>query len=337
MVKRILIVLILLAAAGGLILAYVQMSKERQREAGADKPVVPESTVKSGPDGEHVLVLDQAAQTRLGLKIESIGAIARTPEAKGFGRILDSAPLAALATELASDEAALTASQKEFDRLKVLSTDQNASARALQAAEATARHDQIALESVRSRLLSGWGKTIAEQKDLAGFAKSLVALESAIVRVDLPASEALNGVEILAHGARIEIESARNTSFGAQWLGPAPNVDPQIQGKAFLFLATAGAGNLLPGMAVSAYLPLQAGPLNGFVVPDSAVVRQGGHAWVYVQKANDNFTRRKISLDSPLDRGWFITNGVSASDRIVVQGAQVLLSEEFKYQIRMLD
>jgi|ERR1043166_2507306 hypothetical protein len=335
MVKRILIVLVLLLLAGGLIVAYVQMNKERQREAGAEKPVVPESTIKSGPEGERVLVLEQAAQARIGLKVQAVAAAAHTPEVQGFGRVLDPAPLAALATELASDEAALAASQKEFDRLNVLSTNQNASTRALQAAEATARHDQIALESVRSRLLSGWGKTIAQEKDLAGFTKPLVALESAVVRVDLPANEALSGVEILAHKARIEV--AGKSSVAAQWLGPAPNVDPQFQGKAFLFLTTAGAGNLLPGMAVSAYLPLQAAPLNGFVIPDSAVVRRGGQTWVYVQNANDNFTRRKISLDWPLDKGWFVTQGVNASDRIVIQGAQALLSEEFKYQIRMLD
>ena len=31
--------------------------------------------------------------------------------------------------------------------------------------------------------------------------------------------------------------------------------------------------------------------------------------------------------------GWFVSEGVGPSDRIVVSGAQVLLSEEFKSQI----
>jgi flagellar basal body-associated protein FliL len=38
MLKRILILLVLLALAGGLIFAYLQMSKERQREDGMRQP-----------------------------------------------------------------------------------------------------------------------------------------------------------------------------------------------------------------------------------------------------------------------------------------------------------
>jgi hypothetical protein len=66
-------------------------------------------------------------------------------------------------------------------------------------------------------------------------------------------------------------------------------------------------------------------------------VRQAGQAWVYVQMGNDTFTRRKISLDYPRDHHWFVTEGVGAADRIVIQGAQTLLSEELKDQIRMLN
>jgi hypothetical protein len=337
MAKRVFLVLVLLVAAGGLIFAYLQMSKERLLEAGSDKPVAADSRVKSGAHGEAVLVMDQETQTRIALKTGPVAAATLTPEAQGYGRVLDPAPLAALSAELASAEAALAASQKEFDRLKLLSVEKNASERALQAAEAAARHDQILLDSIRLRLVSGWGKDIAERPDLAELLRSLATLESALVRVDLPAGEALNGVEVLAQGARVALPPTGKTSVSAQWLGPAPNVDPQVQGQGFLFLAKAGTGNLVPGMAVVAYLPRQREPLNGFLIPDSAVVRQAGQAWVYVQMGNDTFTRRKISLDYPRDHHWFVTEGVGAADRIVIQGAQTLLSEELKDQIRMLN
>jgi hypothetical protein len=247
--------------------------------------------------------------------------------------VLDPAPLAALSAELASAEAALVASQKEFDRLRTLSEQQNASDRVLQSAEAAARRDKITVESVRLRLVTGWGKEIAERADLADFIRSLAALESSVVRIDLPAGEMAGkppaNARIAAFGGKAAVP--------AQLLGPAPNADPQMQGEGFLFLTKSGSVRLVPGLAVGGYLELQREPLTGFTVPDSAVVRQGGSGWIYVQTGAETFTRRKIPLDHPREDGWFVTQGVTAGDRVVVGGAQELLSEEEKYQIRMLD
>jgi len=164
--------------------------------------------------------------------------------------------------------------------------------------------------------------------------RSLASRESALVRKDLPAGEVLNPPP---SSARIFAASERKTPVSARLLGPAPNVDPQMQGQGFLFLVEANPTRLVPGMAVGGYLPLQREPVNGFIIPDSAVVRLGEHAWVYVQTSDDTFTRRKISLEHPQESGWFITEGVAAGDRVVAGGAQELLSEEQKYQIRMLE
>ena len=110
-----------------------------------------------------------------------------------------------------------------------------------------------------------------------------------------------------------------------------------MQGEGFLFLVKSAAVRLVPGMAVAGYLELRREPLSGFTVPDAAVVRQGGDGWVYVQTGSETFTRRKILLDHPREGGWFVTEGVRAGDRVVIGGAQELLSEEQKYQIRMLE
>jgi hypothetical protein len=42
--------------------------------------------------------------------------------------------------------------------------------------------------------------------------------------------------------------------------------------------------------------------------------------------------RKPVALDTPLDTGWFVAEGggVAAGDRLVVVGAQTLLSEEMK-------
>jgi hypothetical protein len=70
------------------------------------------------------------------------------------------------------------------------------------------------------------------------------------------------------------------------------------------------------------------------VVPRSAVVRQSGRAWIYVQIANEQFARRNVNLEEPVAEGWF-SRSFSPGDHIVTIGAQTLLSEEFKSQIQV--
>lgn len=327
--------LIAIGAVVGLIFAYLEMSKERAAEAKREKPVVAKSRVKLGTNGEVILALDEETQKRIALKVEPVTTAKLNPELKGYGRILDPAPLATLTTELASAEVALAASQKEFDRSRLLNAqEKNASDRLLQAAEAVARRDQILVESVRTRLSLGWGKAIAERADLLALVRSLASSESAVVRIDLQAGEVLKA---LPSSVRIVVAAAGNNPVTAQLLGPAPAVDPQVQGQGFLFLVKASAARLFPGMAVSGYLQLPGEPLNGFSVPDSAVVRHAGQGWIYVQTTDESFTRRRISLDHPTENGWFVIGEVAANERVVVSGAQALLSEEQKYQIRMLE
>ena len=103
---------------------------------------------------------------------------------QGYGRVLDPTPLAALLAEGASTKAALQASTREYERLKLLHEGQNASTRALEAAEAAMKRDEVLLDSVQPRLLLGWGKAVASQPDLRAFARSLASQETALVRVD---------------------------------------------------------------------------------------------------------------------------------------------------------
>ncbi len=49
------------------------------------------------------------------------------------------------------------------------------------------------------------------------------------------------------------------------------------------------------------------------------------------------FQRRELALDRPVAGGWFVTNGLAPNDRVVLTGAQALLSEERKTQIKVGD
>jgi hypothetical protein len=114
----------------------------------------------------------------------------------------------------------------------------------------------------------------------------------------------------------------------------AAAVDPKTQGQPFIFRVPDPSFSLRPGLSVTAYLEVPGPRRQGVVIPRSAVVRQSGKTWVYVQTALDQFARREVSLEDPTAEGWF-ARSISAGDRVVTTGAQTLLSEEFKSQIQV--
>jgi len=126
------VALVALIAAAGLIVAFLKMSKERAAEREREKPVAAEPQVKRGTNGEVTLTLDADTQKRIGLKIEALAPKQIHAEIKGYGHVLDPAPLAMLVSELASARVTAEASRLEFERVKTLAGQNNTSARALQ-------------------------------------------------------------------------------------------------------------------------------------------------------------------------------------------------------------
>jgi hypothetical protein len=176
-----------LGAAGTIVLVkypevreYLKLPEaEKAQEANAPAE---ESFVQHEPGGQAVVKLDPNEQARIGLKVAALQAAQAPAEMRGFGRVLDPTPLAALVAEGATDQATLQASTKEYERVKTLfAQNQNASAKALETAEAALSKDQVALESVKLRLLAGWGKEIASRPDLPVFVASLAADRKSVV------------------------------------------------------------------------------------------------------------------------------------------------------------
>jgi hypothetical protein len=289
-----------------------------------DEPEAPRVTHDA--EGRVVVHIDDEAQGNMGLLVAVPEAAQVSPELRGYGRVLDAAPLAALMNELASAQTAATASSNELARLKTLVEQGNASTRALQTADAAAQRDQLAVQSARDRLALSWGQALARRNDLPSIVQSLASLNSLLVRVDLPAAEALPSPPVSARLATLS-----GLLIEAQFLGPASNVDPQTQSRGFILLIKSGASGFFPGEAVTGYLKLAGQPLAGVIIPRGAVIRTEGAAWIYVlDDSGEAYTRTEIALDHPTDAGWFITKGVTATDHVVVTGAQQLLSVELK-------
>jgi len=277
---------------------------------------------------EGFVKLDYRRQVSAGIVSANPQSMRIPAEVKAYGRMLDPMPLTTLLLEIDSAQATLDASAKEYARARTLFADnQNASARALESATAAMKRDRALRDAVRARLLAGWGKPLAEREDLPAMVKALTALESALVRLDLPPGEPLSSPPIRA---RLVPLSDEHRSAQADFLGPAPSTDGQTQGTGLLFLLIRNSLEIKPGAAVTGFIKFHGDALQGVEVPGSAVVRHERRAWVYVQTGKAGFTRRPILLKHASGDGWFISEGVGPSDRIVVSGVQVLLSEEIK-------
>ena len=85
-----------------------------------------------------------------------------------------------------------------------------------------------------------------------------------------------------------------------------------------------------PGAAVVGLLCTGEKEKTGVIVPSAAIVRHEGEAFVYVQASDELFERRQVELEHRLPQGWFADKDLKTGQKIVVAGAQQLLSEELK-------
>jgi hypothetical protein len=336
-VKRALILIVIGAVIGG---GAVYLKTRHAAPGAGEKPAAdataagPESSAEThssrDTNGSVVITISDDTRKDIGLQLAKPAAAQFSPEAKAYGRVEDAAALSALVTDLASAEAAYVVSSNELDRVKTLAGQGDASTRVLQAGEAAATHDRLTVQSARHRLLLSSTTALSERNDLPGFVQSLASGSNCLVRLDLPAGEILPALPV---GARIITLSGG--SADAEFLGAAAATDPQTQGRGYFFLVSSNSLGLAPGQAVTGYLKLPGDPSSGVIVPGDAVVRTEGAAWIYVlDSGGKSFTRKTIVLDHSVEGGWFVTNGISADDSIVVVGAQTLLSEELKAAIQ---
>lgn len=293
---------------------------EKKPEAG---PKEESHVIKT--NGQTLVKLDEKEQQGAGLKLAPLEAATLRPEARVYGRVLDASSLVQSLSEIMLARSALDASQKELARLKTLAADQNTSARALETADALARRDQITLESAQMRLVSTWGKSVAGQNDLPAFVHALATMDTVLARLDLPFGSVAEG---LPTSVRIAALVSEERLLPAELIGPAPSADPQVQGQGFLVRVK--TGSLPPGAAVSGWLSFPGEEEKGVLVPRSALVRHEGAAFIYVQRSPGLFERREVELEHPLEKGWFVAEGLKTGESIVISGAQQLLSTELK-------
>jgi len=226
--------------------------------------------------------------------------------------------------EIEADRLAATASEKEFTRVQKLHAENaNASAQAMETAEAAMQRDRMQLAAAQARLLVGWGRALARQTDIAALIRAVASGDAALVRIDLSSGEAPAQPPAVARVGPLANEGELHE---VAVLGVAPSADPQAQGTGYLALWRNNP--LPPGTALRAVLPAAGEPKNVLVLPRSAFVRHEGGVFIYVQTAEGGFERRIATTGPTLENGIVVTDGVAAGDKVVVTGAQQLLATE---------
>ena len=233
-------------------------------------------------------------------------------------------------------QASLTRSSAEYQRMQTLFHDrQMVSLRAVQTAESDWKSDQAKrasseseVASIRSAARQQWGEVLSRMalgsnrdfEDLLSGRSVLVQLSWGTERTDPPAV-----IKITQVGSVGE-------SILARYVSPALQADSEVAGRTFWYRAP-GAG-LRVAMRVAATLEDASGARSGVSVPFSAQVWHGGKAWVYLKRDDESFERREVASGESTGDGWFNGAPFKPGDSVVVSGAQLLLSEEFRYQIK---
>lgn len=340
--KKFIVILIAVVAVVGLVFAYIAGRKEVASEADADQPIKAASRVEV-VDGENVVTLDQATRTRSGIVLAPLRALAHRAEITAHGTVVELGELtdlrntlAAANAQLARANAAFMVARQEFARVKSLfDANQNVSEKTVQTAEGALRTEeanvqaaQAALDAVHATAQQRWGTVVADW--LAQGGPEIVRLrrqDDLLVQVTLAPSQ---GATVAPPQASVQTTDGQLVS--AKLISPASRTDPKIQGRSFFYLVAADGAGLLPGMNVVMRLPVGE-PAASVLVPASSIVWLQGRPWIYVQVKPDRFARREISTAQPVKEGWVEPAGFSHGEPIVIHGAELLLSEEFRAQI----
>src|SRR6516225_1662522 len=342
------ILTVVLAMAVLMILTFAHVPKDpsdQDEEQKEKEEAIKTPSRVSVQNGQIVITLDPETQSQIGITVAPLKAASARNEITAPAVVLSAQELVtarnnyvAAQTALEKAEAGVQVMQQESDRLKALYEDNhNASQRALQSAEGSLRSGQADVRAARqdlalqaAALRQSWGDVVGKWvvEDRPPMDRVFDHREF-LVQVTLRVGAVSAGPET------VSLELPGSEYAQAKLVSAFPRVDPRIQGASFLYLAENHFA-LAPGLNVTARLPV-GGLVRGVLVPQRAVVRWQGNAWVYEELSPGHFVRREIPTDTMLANGVLVSGSLSPGHRIVTTGAQALLSEEFHSLIQPED
>lgn len=292
------------------------------------------------------VALDDTAQQLAGIETINIEQSSFYPENRARATVVSIQPMLNQRAELRQLQAAVNvakvreqSSRQALDRLQklakatgsVANKDVLAAKAAWQDAKATLNQTQVQLDNLQRNVRQNWDATMAEWilgSETTDF-KRLVERSDSLLLVTMPVGEPLQADVNLI---RVAPEGDRAQARKAYYVAPAISVDSSLQGETYYFRLD--TGRLRAGMRLDVWVPESQTPIDGVMIPDNAIVWYAGQPWAYTQIGEGKYQRVSLKHTLPAAEGLFDDRGlIKAADVLVVDGAQTLLSEEFKWQI----
>lgn len=307
----------------------------------ANRPHEKERAAAPAKDAAPGVVLVGDAAAWSGIQAENLKAASNDLDTATIATALPVQDITDVASSLAAAKAQADkataiadASHRDYQRLQALNADDhNVSDRALQAAEANWRGDEanaraakVAFDAVSMSARRLWGDILTRSiADNGPLFRSLLDGKEVLLRIALP-----SGVQLTQPPNAVRVSNDNRRWLTAKLVSASPQTDPHIQGITYFY--TVPSDGVVPGMTLAALLPV-GGKATGIVLPDAAIVWWQGKPWFYAEVAKGRFVRHELVGGKQTDDGWFV--GGFADMKIVVRGAQTLLSEELRQQIKI--
>jgi len=251
-----------------------------EKPARGTSPATPPPAKISFENGQAILTLDQQTQSRLGLEITTLNTTVTRAQVTVPAVVLSVQELAtfrnsyiATISQIEKDRVDIDVAQKEYARLKMLfDSNQNISEKALQSAEGSLRSLEADQRAAEQQLnLQGsvaeqqWGNVVSKWAiDGSPELERVLTVREVLIQVTLPFEQNYNASEALS------VEIPGHTQSAATLISPFPRVDSRIQGRSFLYRASAQP-DFTPGVNLLAHLAVGKS-MRGVVIPGSAVV-----------------------------------------------------------------
>ena len=165
-------------------------------------------------------------------------------------------------------------------------------------------------------------------------AKNLFNNKYRLINITIPAAKRVSKIP---KKIKVFLSDDTKNTYDATFISDAPRSNKSLQGKSFLYVVT--NNDIKPGSKIKANITRndKKNNQNKLFIPAKSVVWSNGKSWVFIKKDGEESTFLRKPLINPLetDNGWLVVeNNLKKNELIVVDGAQLLLSEEFKYQIK---
>ncbi|GAC1667601.1 MAG: hypothetical protein NVS9B2_09330 [Steroidobacteraceae bacterium] len=260
---------------------------------------------------------------KLGVVTQAAQATDYSEEAAGFGVVVSHDTIATAAAELATAQATDRLSRSSLSRTKKLEGTPGAmSADVQEAAAQKAEVDAAALTLTNQKLSSTLGMKPPWKSEKDPVLLELASGKIKLVRVTFPLGSLSGGAPARLRAAHIGAKAGAGWKMTSVWDAPA---DASVPGRSFFALlkgSDAGEGERL-----QVWAPIGESA-SGVVIPAAAAVMSEGKYWCYVEKKAGTFERVELDTSKPTPDGYFLTEGVSAGDKVVTTAAGQLLAKE---------